>query len=152
MKVLVQISLLCVSFLFLTSWPCRAQAQILFPVNDGEKIKYNASIEMPKGYVSGICVLINEGTIIKGSIFNEFGITALSFSYDLKKGKIKLYSVVKMMDKWYIKKILKKDLSQMMKCLQKGESVYQNEKYHITYSFSNLNIKEEKESCYDTEE
>jgi hypothetical protein len=35
-----------------------------------------------------------------------------------------------------------------MKCLQKGESVYQDEKYHITYSFSTLNAEEE----YDTEE
>jgi hypothetical protein len=52
------------------------------------------------------------------------------------------------MDKWYIKRILKKDLKQLMKRLQKGESVYQDEKYHITYSFSTLNTEE----VYDTEE
>ena len=97
---------------------------------------------------SGVCVLFNEGTVIQGSLFNEFGITALSFSYDIKKEKIKLYSVVKLMDKWYIKKILKKDLKQLMKCLQKGESVYQDEKYYVTYSFSTLNTEE----LYDTEE
>jgi hypothetical protein len=121
---------------------------VRFPSFQGEKAKYSAYIDMPQGYVSGVCVLFNEGTVIRGSLFNEFGITALSFSYDIKKEKIKLYSVVKLMDKWYIKRILKKDLKQLMKCLQKGESVYQDEKYHVTYSFSTLNTEE----VYDTEE
>lgn len=148
MKQLARVCLIFVSLTFLTAHFSTVNAQVCFPSVQGEKAKYSAYIDMPQGYVSGVCVLFNEGTVIQGSLFNEFGITALSFSYDLKKEKIKLYSVVKLMDKWYIKKILKKDLKQLMKCLQKGESVYQNEKYHITYSFSTLNTEE----VYDTEE
>lgn len=148
MKQLARVCLIFVSLTFLTAHFSTVNAQVCFPSAQGEKAKYSAYIDMPQGYVSGVCVLFNEGTVIRGSLFNEFGITALSFSYDIKKEKIKLYSVVKLMDKWYIKKILKKDLKQLMKCLQKGESVYQNEKYHITYSFSTLNAEEE----YDTEE
>ncbi|MBR4926531.1 MAG: hypothetical protein IKZ61_12415 [Prevotella sp.] len=134
--------------MFLTARFCTIDAQVRFPSTQGEKAKYSAYIDMPQGYISGVCVLFNEGTVVNGSVFNEFGITALSFSYDIRKEKIKLYSVVKMLDKWYIRKIMKKDLIQLMKCLQKGESVCQNEKYHITYSFSALNTEEE----YDTEE
>ena len=148
MKQLARVCLIFVSLTFLTAHFNTINAQVCFPSVQGEKAKYSAYIDMPQGYVSGVCVLFNEGTVIRGSLFNEFGITALSFSYDIKKEKIKLYSVVKLMDKWYIKKILKKDLKQLMKCLQKGESVYQDEKYHITYSFSTLNTEEE----YDTEE
>lgn len=148
MKQLARVCLIFVSLTFLTAHFSTVNAQVCFPSTQGEKAKYSAYIDMPQGYVSGVCVLFNEGTVIRGSLFNEFGITALSFSYDIKKEKIKLYSVVKLMDKWYIKKILKKDLKQLMKCLQKGESVYQDEKYHITYSFSTLNTEEE----YDTEE
>lgn len=148
MKQLARVCLIFVSLTFLTAHFSTVNAQVCFPSVQGEKAKYSAYIDMPQGYVSGVCVLFNEGTVIQGSLFNEFGITALSFSYDIKKEKIKLYSVVKLMDKWYIKRILKKDLKQLMKCLQKGESVYQNEKYHITYSFSTLNTEE----VYDTEE
>ena len=137
MRQLARACLVFVSLTFLTAHFSTVNAQVRFPSFQGEKAKYSAYIDMPQGYVSGVCVL-----------FNEFGITALSFSYDIKKEKIKLYSVVKLMDKWYIKRILKKDLKQLMKCLQKGEPVYQDEKYHITYSFSTLNTEEE----YDTEE
>lgn len=148
MKQLARVCLIFVSLTFLTAHFNTVNAQVCFPSTQGEKAKYSAYIDMPHGYVSGVCVLFNEGSVIRGSLFNEFGITALSFSYDIKKEKIKLYSVVKLMDKWYIKRILKKDLKQLMKCLQKGESVYQDEKYHITYSFSTLNTEE----VYDTEE
>ena len=148
MKQLARVCLIFVSLTFMTAHFSAVNAQVCFPSTQGEKAKYSAYIDMPQGYVSGVCVLFNEGTVIQGSLFNEFGITALSFSYDIKKEKIKLYSVVKLMDKWYIKRILKKDLKQLMKCLQKGESVYQDEKYHITYSFSTLNTEDE----YDTEE
>ena len=148
MRQLARACLVFVSLTFLTAHFSTVNAQVCFPSTQGEKTKYSAYIDMPQGYVSGVCVLFNEGTVIRGSLFNEFGITALNFSYDIKKEKIKLYSVVKLMDKWYIKRILKKDLKQLMKCLQKGESVYQDEKYHITYSFSTLNAEEE----YDTEE
>ena len=148
MKQLARVCLIFVSLTFLTAHFSTVNAQVRFPSFQGEKAKYSAYIDMPQGYVSGVCVLFNEGTVIRGSLFNEFGITALNFSYDIKKEKIKLYSVVKLMDKWYIKRILKKDLKQLMKCLQKGEPVYQDEKYHITYSFSTLNTEE----VYDTEE
>ncbi|MBR3655598.1 MAG: hypothetical protein IKN58_00275 [Prevotella sp.] len=114
------------------------QAQTTFPSAEGERAKYAAYIEMPKAYVSGICVLLQEDGLIKGSLFNEFGITALDFTYNPQRDKIKLHSVMKMMDKWYIRKVLKKDLRQVMKTLKEGQTEYTNQRRHIVYRFHGI--------------
>ena len=131
MRPLAQRCLLFISLL-LISVGLHAQA---FPSKEGERARYSAYIELPKGYVSGICMLQHEGTVIKGCLFNEFGITALSFSYNLSKQKIKLHDVLPMLNKWYIRKVLKKDLRQVIAALQRGESTYRNERRGITYHF-----------------
>ena len=122
----------------LLALPINVQAQTTFPSADGERAKYAAYIEMPKAYVSGICVLLQEDGLIKGSLFNEFGITALDFTYNPQRDKIKLHSVMKMMDKWYIRKVLKKDLRQVMKTLKEGQTEYTNQRRHIVYRFHGI--------------
>lgn len=108
------------------------------PDSIGSKMKYNASIEMKKGYLSGICMLIRDKDGYKGSIFNEFGISVLDFTYQPVTGKVKLENVIQLLDKWYIKRLLKQDLSQVIKNLQKGISIYDNKKYKIHYQFTEL--------------
>ena len=125
--------LLCIDLLFCF---ITASAQLSFPTNEGERKRYSAYIEMSRGYISGVCILVNEKSIIKGSLFNEFGITALDFSYDPCRKKIHLYSVIAMMDKWYIRRVLKKDLVKLMSCLQHGKYGYRNERQQITYQFT----------------
>ena len=136
MKASVHLYLLCISLLL--ALPISAQAQTTFPSADGERAKYAAYIEMPKAYVSGICVLLQEDGLIKGSLFNEFGITALDFTYNPQRDKIKLHSVMKMMDKWYIRKVLKKDLRQVMKTLKEGQTEYTSQRRHIVYRFHGI--------------
>jgi hypothetical protein len=41
-----------------------------------------------------------------------------------------------MMDKWYIRRVLRKDIAQVMTGLQNGKSDYQNERRKITYQFT----------------
>ena len=110
-------------------------AQHTFPIYEGEKVKYNAMIQMPNAYISGVCVLLNESGVIKGCMFNEFGITMLDFTFSPDKQKVKLHHVIKIMDKWYIKRLLRTDLVLLMSSLQKGESEYYNEHRKITYQF-----------------
>lgn len=136
MKASVHLYLLCISLLL--AQPISVQAQTTFPSAEGERAKYAAYIEMPKAYVSGICVLLQEDGLIKGSLFNEFGITALDFTYNPQRDKIKLHSVMKMMDKWYIRKVLKKDLRQVMKTLKEGKTEYTNQRRHIVYRFHGI--------------
>lgn len=132
-KYLVSISIALLSILALP-----LQAQSLFPDSVGAKVKYDATIEMNKGYISGVCVLLHERNGVKGCLFNEFGISALSFTYFPDRDDVKLEEVINMLDKWYIRKVLRKDLLQLMKNLQQGIGTYHNEKYKIDYKFSLL--------------
>lgn len=122
------------------------------PDSIGSKMKYNATIEMKKGYLSGICMLIRDKDSYKGSIFNEFGISVLDFTYQPVTGKVKLENVIQLLDKWYIKRLLKQDLSQVIKNLQNGISIYDNKKYKIHYQFTELEETMEEKGMGDKEE
>ena len=114
------------------------QAQSTFPSSTGQKVKYETSIEMRKGYLSGICILLHDGQCVRGSLFNEFGVSTLDFEYTPGLKKVKLLNIAKMLDKWYIKRILRRDLAKVMECLETGKMSYQNDKYGINYQFTLL--------------
>lgn len=133
----------------LTILPVRLQAQALFPYSEGECIRYSAYIEMPRGYISGVCMLLKEGNDVKGCLFNEFGITALDFTYQLNKGKVKIHHIVTIMDKWYIRRVLRNDLALLMHNLKIGKTDYNNEHRHIQYRFIPYN--ESRNEVYDTQ-
>ena len=62
-------------------------------------------------------------------------------------------TVIQLLDKWYIKRLLKQDLSQVIKNLQNGISIYDNKKYKIHYQFTELEeTMEEKENMEEKEE
>ena len=117
---------IAVLLLALTMTEVRAQGE--FPSKEGDRVRYSALIEMPKAYLSGVCILLREDGVVKGSLFNEFGISALDFTYRLDKDKVKLHHVIKMLDRWYIKRVLKKDMRELIHRLQQGQPEYQNEK------------------------
>ena len=71
-------------------------------------------------------------------LFNEFGVSVVSFSYLPAKKKIKLLSVLDKMDRWYIKRILKRDLLRLMEVMEASGSSYFNSKYNIKYTFTPL--------------
>lgn len=110
-------------------------AQDTFP-RAGTDMQYSAAIETSRAYISGICIIQNNGTEARGSLFNEFGISALDFTYNISSHKVKLHSVAKMLDKWYIKRVIRKDLSQLMDCLQHGITEYKNDKHHLRYQLT----------------
>ena len=114
-------------------------AQKLLPVGEGERKQFSAYIEMPRGYVSGICILLRDGQQIKGSIFNEFGISAIDFSYDEQRDKVKLYEVVKMLNRWYIKRVIRRDLRELIHQMQQGKPEYTDIKHNISFKLSPLN-------------
>jgi hypothetical protein len=43
-----------------------------------------------------------------------------------------------MLDKWYIRKRLKRDLRELVHVLQQGGTRYVDEKYHITFQLTPL--------------
>ena len=110
------------------------QAQT-FPQEEGQKVRYNVQIDMQKAYLSGICVMKQEEGLVKASLVNEFGISAMDFTYNPKKDKVKLVNVLKQLNKWYIKLTLKRDLRELIHVLQQGGTYYENTRRHLTYTF-----------------
>ena len=105
------------------------------PQSDGEQQRYSVQIEMPRGYISGISVMQREGELVKGVVVNEFGVTAFAFTYNVVTGKVRIDNVIAMLDKWYIRRVLRKDMGQVMLCLQRGDTVYENTRRKIKYHF-----------------
>lgn len=113
------------------------------PEKEGEKCRYAVQIDFKKAYISGIGILMMQDGIINGTVFNEFGVSALSFTYNPEKGKVKLQHVFSKLNKWYIKKVLKRDLVQLIKQLQNDQTTYRDERFDITYNFSPLQTENE---------
>ena len=87
--------------------PCQADSI----ATDSAAIRqYNLLLQVRGNDLSGICVMkMVSPTEMVGTVINEFGLTAFDFEY--KEGKTKLSNLPPFLDKWYIRKILRKDLS-----------------------------------------
>ena len=138
-RLLLFVSIICLTKLFAPS----ALAQNTYSEKEGEKCRYSVQIDFGKAYISGIGILAYTDDTILGSVFNEFGVSALSFSYNPQKKKVKILSMAGKLNRWYIKRVIKKDLKKVIKILQEGGTTYNNQKYHITYTFTPLVIEDE---------
>lgn len=114
-----------------------------FPQKEGDKARYSVQIDFKKAYISGVGVMAMQDEVINCSVFNEFGVSAFAFSFNPQKNKVKILHLISKMNKWYIKKVLKHDLRQMMHMLPDGETTYKNEKFNITYTFTPLEAENE---------
>ena len=91
----------------------------------------------------------DDGSIM-GTVVNEFGIKAFDFTFANDKAQV--LNVVVFLDKWYIRKVLRKDLTFILQNLSKGQDVEKGKrrmtflpngdievvdgKYNIRYTFS----------------
>ena len=140
----------CVSLLLSSALSLKAQS--LLPSPSGEAARYDAYIELPRGYLSGVCIMRCAGDTLRGSVFNEFGVSAMDFVYDRRKDRVRLLSVMKMMDRWYIRRTLRSDLRQLFKSMNAGEGEYHNERRHILYRFTPMADSLDTPHPHDTEE
>lgn len=122
----------------------QVQAQSLLPEKGGERVRLSANIEMNGGYISGVCAMLRDDGQIKCSLFNEFGISALDFIYDTHKDKVKIVSATSFINKWYIKRTLRKDLRHIMHDMKEGKTTYFNEKRNILYEFRPMDNETEQ--------
>ena len=133
-RFLLSISILCITLLAAPA----ARAQNTFPATEGEKVRYSVQIDFGKAYLSGIGIMAYVDGEVLGSVFNEFGVSALSFSYNPQKDKVKILSIIGKLNKWYIRSVVKKDMKKVIAVLKEGGTTYTNQKYHITYTFQQL--------------
>lgn len=108
----------------------------LYPEAEGSRTQCLAFVTTPKGTVSGIMILIHDGDTIHGAIVNEFGVTFADFDYLITQDKVKVVSVAPMLDKWYIKPVISKDIRSLLHNIRNGKTSYTDEKYKIAYSVS----------------
>ena len=123
-------------------------AMQLHALNLGGKKQFNVIIETPKANVSGICIIKTDEEGSKGAIVNEFGIHVLDFTVSSDNRKVKLLHVVDFLNKWYIKRVLRKDLQFLFSSnrsdrrrelhIDGDTTVMQNKRYKITYTFTEI--------------
>ena len=131
--------------LFVLSLSGMAQA---LEVTDSCASKYSVNISFHGMTITGLCIVRDYGDEVIGSVVNEFGIKAFDFVFNKDNGKTKLQNVIKMMNKWYIKKVISADLSTLL-CSknsdknmkrrtiinENGMLLLNNTKYNINYKF-----------------
>ena len=113
--------------------------------------RYTLSIDLPKGgHVSGICLIRMEGDRGVMSVVNEFGVKAFDAVCPGAKGRVKLPYVMALLDKWYIRRVLSRDLSVLFRpdCRlprhrtlerrEDGTMVLTNRRHKITYRLKPL--------------
>lgn len=108
---------------------CRCQKHCQKTANDtcgflpnGKVVKYNIVIQRENTDITGICIIKRTNDSIMGTVMNEFGIKAFDFIMSTRNQEIELDDVMAMLDKWYIKKVLRDDLKFILTCEGKSKS------------------------------
>jgi len=120
--------------------------------------QYNVVIDVRGKQITGICVIeMQTSGDLVGTVVNEFGVKA--FDFTRRRGRVKLRNVFRPINKWYIKRVVRKDLeflfdnlstadstvSKGRRHLQRGangELTITNEKYKITYTLQEMQTKD----------
>lgn len=135
-------------FLFLLPYDVFSQVEVkpkeqsstmLLPLKAGDKSKLTAFVKVKKIYISGICFFVHDGEEIKGSIFNEFGVSAIDFGYNIEKDKVKIYHLFDPFNKWFIRWMMRKNLRALMHELQEGKTTFVDNRHHFEYIFKSIN-------------
>lgn len=136
--------LLRITFLFAVLYTCFSlNSYSRSPEQTDSKRRYSVQIDIGNAYISGLCIMHTDDNIVTSSIVNEFGVSTLTYRYDLSKGRLKIISIVKQMNRWHIKKMLKSDLKIIMEDIQdipnEKSYEYQNTRFNIKYTFVPIN-------------
>lgn len=115
--------------------------------------EYNVVIDARGRQITGICLIETavDGSIV-GTVVNEFGVKAFDMEY--KNGKMRLKNVFKPIDKWYIRRTLRKDMQFLFDNFNSPQNVsdntrrfsregngdrrMENKKQKITYTVSEI--------------
>lgn len=83
--------------------------------------QYSMAITAKKAEITGICIIKTDEEGSRGAIVNEFGIHALDFTLSPDRKQVKLLNVIEAMNRWYIKKVVRKDLKILFMSTQLGK-------------------------------
>ena len=126
---------------------------LLQPCYATESKEYNLLMNARGQEITAICIVnVEDDSSIVGTVVTEMGIKVFDFRYT--NGKTKVMNVLGPLNKWYIRMVLRKDLSfilsnidggkdvthkkRSMTFTSDGDIVVRNDKYNISYIFSIL--------------
>ena len=95
-------------------------ADYLLPLDEGRQ-QYGVAITARGAEITGVCIVKTDAEGSRGAIVNEFGIHALDFMVSADRRKVKLLNVIAMMDRWYVRRVVKKDLRTLFNATSDGE-------------------------------
>ncbi len=107
-----------------------------------ERETYNIGIETSRWRVTGVCAVLYGRDSVSACVFNEFGLTVLDFTYFPERGKVKLDGLTPFLDKWYIRKVIRKDLARLMRSLPAEKAGYTDSRRGITYKLERIECDE----------
>lgn len=119
--------------------PLIAMGQNLLPTTQGQECLYNVQMDMKRGGMTGVCMMVCDSVGIHANVVNEFGMGLMSFTYDTEKDRVRLHSVFSKMNKWYIRRTLRRDLKKLIHGMMAGNATYTNHKRGIIYIFTPIN-------------
>ena len=123
-------------------------AQDILDTKKSVIIEYNFFMQVRGNNLSGMCVIEKQpNNTLAGTVISEFG--TKSFDFTIKAGKVKILNLIRPLDHWYIRKILRKDFTFILNNIcnkgyiiqgkrrisisESGEIVMENSLYNIMY-------------------
>lgn len=107
---------------------------------DESSYRYSVQININRAGISGVCMMREVSDNVLGAIINEFGLSMLSFNYDSDRNRARIVDIAPQLDKWYIKKVLRRDLKKIIPQITQKDIKevfrYCNVKQQIEYIFT----------------
>lgn len=111
--------------------------------------------------LTGVCIIKTDETGSRGAIVNEFGVHALDFTLSQNRKKVKLLNVIDVMNRWYIKKVVRGDLKYLFQATASPQSkgrrtvmleddgsvTLENTKYRLRYSLKPIKNTQDDETA-----
>lgn len=101
--------------------------------------EYQLLMNVRGNNISALCIMeIAQEDNIIGTVVNEMGMKV--FDFTLQRGKIKILNVIAPLNKWYIRKKLRKDFLYMIPLLDQEEKFF--DKKQVKYTFTPMNLRQ----------
>ena len=141
----------CLAFVSLL-WLLWLNTTVAFSQTPSETFRqYHLLMQVRGQEITSICMMnLQPDQSVVGTVVNEFGVKAFDFTYS--QGRAKVLNVVGPLNKWYIRKVLRKDFTFLLKNLWSGQDLTEkkrtlthqpdgivtlrNDRFKISYTFT----------------
>lgn len=99
---------------------------------------WSAQITMPRGSLSGLCVVRVERDSLIGALINEFGVQAFDFHYDRISQKLRLQHLIPPLNRFFLRRVIRRDVRTFAPYFATGRAFVHENRHGIRYEFSPL--------------